>query len=219
MTKILAFEGIDASGKTLQHELLYKRLSGKGFSVATKSFPEYDSFFGARIGELLGGEALRADEIDSKSMCLWFAMDRWQAFRDNGWAESDYLLINRYTLSNAVYQSIREIDSRDMLEWVTELEHGQLALPKPDAYIVLDVLPQNADKNMAGRGGREYTQSSRDVYETSQSIQIRAREKYIQYASELKNVLIIECIDNGDLLPPDDIHDKILKKLMQRGLV
>lgn len=219
MAKILAIEGIDASGKTLQQDLLCKLLADSGYSVSTKSFPEYESFFGARIGELLGGEALRADEVDARSMCLWFAMDRWQAFKNNGWAESDYLIINRYVLSNAVYQSIRAIDAADMLEWVLELEHVQLQIPKPDAYIVLDVPVQSADENMAGRGGRTYTERSRDVYEVSRTIQTRAREKYIHYASKLDNALLVECSENGRILPPGNIHDKIIQKLQGKGLI
>ncbi len=159
----MAFEGIDASGKTIQHALLRDRLKSLGFSVAEKSFPEYGRFFGSHISELLNGKALRADEVDAKSMCLWFAMDRWLAFQDSSWQECDFLLINRYVLSNAVYQSIRDIDSEDMLDWVLELEHAQLSLPKPDAYIFMDVPPQLSDRNMAERGARGYTSLSRDV--------------------------------------------------------
>lgn len=73
-TKIIAFEGIDGSGKTLQWDLLTARLRSEGYRVGTKSFPIYESFFGSQVGRLLRGQPLRADEVDSRSMCLWYAL-------------------------------------------------------------------------------------------------------------------------------------------------
>ncbi len=219
MTKILAFEGIDASGKTMQHALLRDRLKGMGYSVSEKSFPEYKRFFGTQISELLNGRNLRADEVDAKSMCLWFAMDRWLSFQDSSWQKSDYLLINRYVLSNAVYQSIREIDSGDMLDWVLELEHIRLSLPKPDAYIFMDVPAQLSDLNMAARGERGYTSLSRDVYEQSGGLQARARAKYIEYAGRLPNILSIAVSDESGMLHFQKIHDMIFNGLKNWGLV
>ena len=88
---------------------LARRLSDRGMRVATRAFPAYDSFFGKEIGYLLSGaEGVTADQVDHKSMALWFALDRFEAMRDYVDGEADVLLINRYVLSNAVYQSIRE---------------------------------------------------------------------------------------------------------------
>ena len=215
----MAFEGIDASGKTMQHLLLCERLKGLGYSVAEKSFPEYGRFFGSQISALLNGRNLRADEVDSKSMCLWFAMDRWLSFQDSSWKKSDYLLINRYVLSNAVYQSIREIDSEDMLSWVLELEHVQLALPRPDAYIFLDVPAQVSNRNMAARGERGYTSLSRDVYEQSEGMQARARAKYVEYMERLSNIISVEASDERGMLHYHKVHDMIFDGLKNKGLV
>ena len=55
MTKIIAFEGIDGTGKTVQLQRLYEWLTARGLSVLTLSFPMYDSFFGAECGRLLSG--------------------------------------------------------------------------------------------------------------------------------------------------------------------
>lgn len=219
LTKLIAFEGIDACGKTLQHSLLLKALKTRGFSAAEKSFPEYERFFGERIADMLNGRGVRADEVDSKSMCLWFALDRWRAFKDAAWQSADYLIINRYTLSNAVYQSIRAIDSADMLDWVLELEHAQLGLPTPDAYIVLDVPEKTSDDNMEKRGGREYTSLRRDVYEQSEGIQSRARAKYAEYSKRLTNVILISAADESGMFAPERIHETILKNLEERGIL
>ena len=105
MTKIIAFEGIDGTGKTVQLQRLYERLIADGrYHVQTLSFPMYDTFFGAECGRLLSGSGgVRANEVDGKSMALWYALDRFEAFRDLDYSGADVLLINRYILSNAVY--------------------------------------------------------------------------------------------------------------------
>ena len=102
--RIIAIEGIDASGKSTQTDLLARHFAGLGQQVEVRSFPRYDSFFGLHIRALLDGTAAStAHSLDPHSMALWFAMDRWQSFQAR--CEADVLLLNRYTLSNAVYQS------------------------------------------------------------------------------------------------------------------
>ena len=94
MTKIIVFEGIDGTGKTVQLQRLYERLVASGrFRVRTLSFPMYDTFFGAECGRLLSGSGgVRANEVDGKSMALWYALDRFEAFRDLDYSDADVLL-------------------------------------------------------------------------------------------------------------------------------
>lgn len=204
-TTIIAIEGIDGSGKTVQRGLLQKKLESAGYSVSVKSFPEYDSFFGKQIGLLLKGDGLRADRVDSKSMCLWFALDRWQSFRNYQDGEADYLIINRFTPSNAVYQSVRAIDEGlpDNWDWVHELEQGRLGLPEPDCYVLLDVDPEPAQKNVDKKGERDYISAGRrDVYEAQRGLLRRARERYLSIAEREPNFTVISCMENSRLLPP-----------------
>ena len=80
-TRIIAIEGIDGSGKGVQYRLLRDALLARGYTVETRDFPAYESFFGQEIGKLLSGaEGTRADEVDGKSMALWFALDRMESF-------------------------------------------------------------------------------------------------------------------------------------------
>ena len=82
-TKIIAFEGIDGTGKSVQMEALRQRLEERGLSVGVLSFPDYDSFFGGCVGRYLTKrDGVSASDVDQRSMALWFAMDRWAAFRD-----------------------------------------------------------------------------------------------------------------------------------------
>lgn len=202
MTKIIAFEGIDGTGKSVQMDSLALRLRQRGLTVQCISFPVYSSFFGAAVGGYLSGkDGIRADTVDGKSMALWFALDRFEAFRDFHYSDSDILLINRYVLSNAVYQSIRDRDLAypDLLNFVLELEYRHFGIPVADAHIVLDMEPADAAQNVDKKGYREYVGNSRDVYESIPDLQARARLKYREYASRMPNIHIIPCMENGAL--------------------
>ena len=202
MTKIIAFEGIDGTGKTVQLQRLYERLTARGLSVLTLSFPMYNSFFGAECGRLLSGSGgVRANEVDQKSMALWYALDRFEAFREFDYSHADVLLINRYILSNAVYQSVRERDlgNPDLLDFVVSLEYEHFRIPRADVHIVLDMNPETASENVGKKGFRDYVGDQPDIYEALPDIQKRARKKYNEYATRMPNIRIIPCMEQNRL--------------------
>lgn len=221
-TRIITIEGIDGSGKTVQFNRLYDNLTALGFSVGTKSFPDYDSYFGSQVGRLLSGEeGVFATDVDQKSMALWFALDRFEAFK--GWrdGEYDFLIINRYVLSNAVYQSIRDRDlgKPDIIDWVFELEYEHLGLPRPALNLFFDVNTDRAGMNVDRKGFREYVGEGRDVYERSLGIQERARAMYVKASQRYSDVFIINCMDGFNMRTPDDIAGDVMELLAARGLL
>ena len=222
-TKIIAFEGIDGSGKTLQWDLLTARLRSEGYRVGTQSFPIYESFFGSQVGRLLRGQPLRADEIDSRSMCLWYALDRFKGFESYRDGEFDFLLINRFTPSNAVYQCIRPIDEgmEDNWEWVKELEHGQLGLPVPDLYLLIDLDAGLAQANVDRKSKREYIEAgARDVYEEQRGLLQRARARYLDIAAREDNFTVIPGQSGeGGQDAPEVIAQRIWQALRMRGML
>lgn len=210
MTKIIAFEGIDGTGKSVQMQRLSDALKRRGLSVLEISFPMYDTFFGDLVGRYLSAkDGVAANAVDGKSMALWFALDRFEAFRNLDYSGYDVLLINRYVLSNAVYQSIRDIDldKPDILDFCLELEHKHFGIPVPDLHVVLDMDTEDAANNVDKKGFRDYIGNARDVYESIDSIQARARRKYTEYAQRIPNVKLINCMENGSLLPIDVIAE------------
>ena len=212
MTKIIAFEGIDGTGKSVQMERLCEALKARGLSVLEISFPMYDTFFGDLVGRYLSAkDGIGANTVDGKSMALWFALDRFEAFRTLDYSGYDVLLINRYVLSNAVYQSIRDIDigKPDILDFCLELAHKHFGIPVPDLHLVLDMDTEDAANNVDKKGFREYIGNARDVYESIDSIQARARKKYAEYAQRIPNVKLIQCMENGRLLPIDVIAKRV----------
>lgn len=214
MTKIIAFEGIDGTGKTVQMEQLATYLRKKGKTVLELSFPMYETFFGGLVGRYLTAkDGVAANTVDGKSMALWFALDRFEAFRNLDYTDYDFLLINRYVLSNAVYQSIRDcdLDKPDLLDFCLTLEHVHFGIPRPDLNLVLDMDIAEAAGNVDKKGFREYVGNARDVYESIDSIQARARKKYQEYAKRLNSIVFIPCMKDGKLESIETIAERIQK--------
>lgn len=225
MTKIIAIEGIDGSGKTMQFAELRKYLERRGKSVICKEYPVYDgSFFGSEVGRYLSGSGgVRADTVDGKSMALWYALDRWEDMKSYREGEADYMLINRYVLSNAVYQSVRDIDRNrpDVVDWVFELEYGHFKLPRADVFVFYDVDTAQAGQNVLNKGFRSYVgaEAAKDVYEASEGIQSRAREKYLETARRREDVIVIPCMENGAFLSVAAIAERTVEALRRRELI
>jgi dTMP kinase len=178
VTLIVAIEGLDASGKTTQARLLADALQARHLRVAQWSFPRYESFFGRRIRTLLdGSESTTADTLDPTSMALWFAMDRWDAVRA-GVPEADVLILNRWILSNAVYQGARveRADGSQVFDWVIELETQVLGLPQPDVSLVLELSVEESMDRARARAAALGT--APDVYESHALLLRRSAELY-----------------------------------------
>lgn len=178
MTTIIAVEGIDGAGKTFFTAALEGYLTGKNYSVLTTSFPGYtDNRFGQQIGKYLSGAVPMPDKFAFASM---FALDRRSWFMQNSLFDMDYLICNRYTLSNIVYQGFK-------FEWMDYFEHVLLKIPRPDIYIILDCDPNVATVNNTKKGKREYLNKEQqiDLFEQDLERQTLARQMYLQYADDI----------------------------------
>lgn len=220
---ILALEGLDGSGKTIQSSLLYNHIKDMGKTILMLDFPQYNSFFGTEIGAMLSGKnaGLTAMDIDSKSMCLWYALDRHSTLLRHDWQEYDYILFNRYTLSNAVYQTARKYHeiNRDFINWIFELEYNQLKLPIPDLYIFLETPVKDSKNNVLKKEGRTYVNGF-DVYEQSSSLLSCCRQIYLKLAETEKNIHILPCCEEtGQMLPPEKIQEQIISIIKEKGLL
>ena len=218
--RVIAFEGIDGSGKGVQIREIAGRLNGLGRKVLVQDFPVYSGFFGKEIGRMLSGEQdVRADVVDPRSMSLWYALDRHEALKGIDRREYDDILFNRSTLSNAVYQSIRtrEEDREAFTEWLFELEFERLGVWEPDLYFIFDVTEEQSKKNVEKKEQRAYLKDTFDVYERSQRIMNQARSVYLRLAQEYDNMYIIPCMDeNGVFKSIEEIADLVMKKIMEK---
>ena len=222
-TKVIAIEGIDGSGKSVQFARLKEAIEAMGHTVEAREYPVYSSYFGSLVGEYLSGSGgVKADTVDGKSMALWFALDRWEDMKNHCDGEYDYMLINRYVLSNGVYQSIRDIDlgREDLVDWVFDLEYNHFGLPRADLFLFYDVATAQAGENVMKKGFRDYVGGEKkDVYESSGGIQQRAREMYLATAERRDDIAVIQCMGPDGFRTIDDIAAETLEVLKQRNFI
>jgi dTMP kinase len=202
---LIAIEGLDASGKSTQADRLAQSLTDQGMTVGQWSFPRYDSFFGTRIGALLRGEeSVTAASLDPQSMALWFAMDRWDAIRA-GLPTADVVILNRWTLSNAVYQGARcstDDEANSIFDWVLQLEESVLQLPFPVTTILLDISVETSMHRARARAAQ--TGATPDVYESYASLLSASRRLYQRAATTGHGTII-----NVDDRTVDDVHAEV----------
>jgi dTMP kinase len=161
---LIAFEGLDQSGKQTQAERLRDRLVSSGRSVRLLSFPDYHTAIGAEIARALRGErAYRADVMQ-----LLYVANRYE-WRDEILRlkeAGDILLCDRYVASSVAYGEAQGLD----VHWLTEL---QKYLPQPDITFLLDIPPEVS----AGR-----KTADRDAFERDLPLLARVRESYLRQA-------------------------------------
>ncbi len=136
---IIAFEGIDGSGKKTQISLLNKNLIKEGYETFLISFPSYDTQIGKIIREILIGER----KFNPYLLQLLNTANRWEKLdiiKEN-LEKNKIVLIDRYIYSGIAYGIANNLPKK----WVFSLEQG---LPKPFITILLDIPAEEAIKRI-----------------------------------------------------------------------
>src|SRR5688500_3319941 len=120
---LVAFEGLDQSGKQTQAELLRDRLVAGGRLVRLLSFPAYDTPIGVEIGKALQGVRDYGPEV----MQLLYVANRyeWKPQIDFELSRGTVLICDRYLASSVAYGEAQGLDPA----WLVDV---QKHLPQPD---------------------------------------------------------------------------------------
>ncbi len=164
--RLIAFEGLDQSGKQTQAERLAAWLRGRGREVRQLSFPDYDTPIGAEIGRALRGER----EYGADVMQLLYVANRYE-FKPQilgALAAGVVIVCDRYLASSVAYGEASGLDPA----WLVAM---QAPLPQPDLTVLLDIAPATA----VGR-----KREDRDRYERDLALQSRVRASYHRQAAE-----------------------------------
>jgi dTMP kinase len=156
---LIAFEGLDQSGKQTQAELLRDRLKQAGRKARLVSFPDYGTSIGEEIARALAGEREYGPDV----MQLLYVANRYERKDDlNRWLEGGLILVcDRYVASSVAYGEAFGVDM-------------QKFLPPPALTIMLDIAPDTAAQRKA---------VDRDRYERDLALLGRVRESYHRQAS------------------------------------
>ena len=162
---LIAFEGLDQSGKQTQAERLRDRVVEAGRLVRLLSFPAYDTSIGTEIGRALQGDRDYGPDV----MQLLYVANRFELkpqieFELN---RGTVLICDRYLASSIAYGEAQGLDAA----WLTEI---QKYLPQPDVTFLLDMDPDVSARRKT---------ADRDKYERDLGLLGRVRASYVRQAS------------------------------------
>jgi dTMP kinase len=227
--KLFVIEGLDGAGKSTQIRLLRDYLLNQMHSCEYIHFPRTDSpWFGELIARFLRGEFGSLSEVDPYLVAMLYAGDRKDASEVIGsWLRMGKIVIlDRYTYSNIAYQCAKiddQVKQDELRNWILKLEFGHFAIPKPDLNIFLDVPFRFTEKKLTevrNGGDRNYLNGKDDIHENSLIFQQKVREVYLRVASTDDRLAVINCSDaNGEMLPPEEIFNKILFIMKSKSLI
>jgi dTMP kinase len=214
MGLLLVFEGIDGSGKGTQAARLAETAAGRGYSVASFSFPLYDGNpFSRAIGAYLNGEYGGLDEVHPALSALLYACDRHHARPQLVAAleECDLVVCDRYVASNLAHQGsqLEGAERERLLEWLDEVEYGEFALPRPGLVVLLDAPPTLARELVARKGARSYTSLDHDILESDTAHGDASRKIYLDLARREGWHVVGAAGEDGSVRSVDEVAGEI----------
>jgi dTMP kinase len=171
---LIAFEGLDQSGKQTQAELLRDRLKQDGRKSRLVSFPDYGTSIGEEIARALQGERDYGPDV----MQLLYIANRYERKPDlQRWLDGGLILVSdRYLASSVAYGEAFGLDP----VWLADM---QKFLPRAALTILLDIAPETAARRKS---------ADRDRYERDLALLGRVRESYQRQASAGENWVVID---------------------------
>jgi dTMP kinase len=163
---LIAFEGLDQSGKQTQAELLRDRLKAEGHKVRLLSFPDYGTSIGEEIARALQGERDYGPDV----MQLLYVANRYER-KDEilRWLDGGLILIcDRYRASSVAYGEAMGLDGA----WLADM---QKYLPEPDITFLLDIAPEISARRKT---------SDRDKFERDLEMLAHVRDSYIRQSNK-----------------------------------
>ena len=167
---LIAFEGIDGSGKTTQIQKIAQLLQEQRYPVVVTHEPSHDS----KWGQLIHNEVMKhREEVNPETELEWYIKDREWDLTHNilpALNKKYVVLVDRYYLSNAAYQGALNNFSPEFV-----LQKNSFAR-KPDLWIILDVTVELGQARIRQRDKRDEDQLEQADY------QEKVRQNYKQLA-------------------------------------
>lgn len=184
---LIAFEGLDQSGKATQAERLRDWLKSGGRKVRMASFPDYGTAIGEEIARALQGEREYGPDV----MQLLYVANRYERKPDlEQWLGSGAIVIcDRYAASSIAYGDAQGLDAA----WLDQM---QQFLPAADLTVMLDIAPETAARRKS---------ADRDRYERDLEMLGRVRETYRRLSAQ-DGWLMLDGERSPDLIAEDVAH-------------
>ena len=199
--KFIVFEGIDASGKDTQFDLLKDRLNKEGISTIFTKEPTDN-----KIGKLIREEYLSGkDNSDKRIISLLMAADRLDHISNSEYGILQYLekgynvISNRYILSSYAYDG-----TFNGYNFVCDINRMAKNLLTADITIYIDIDPKIAFERI------NTNRDKKEIYENLKTLE-EVRESYLDLINfdSVNKKLYGDCyiIEGNDTI--ENIHNKI----------
>jgi dTMP kinase len=163
---LIAFEGLDQSGKETQARRLAERVVAAGRRVLTVTFPDYSTPIGTELHRALHGE--RDYGPDVIQMLMIANRYEWKPAIARALAEGQVVVADRYLASSVAYGEAQGLDP----SWLVD---AQRYLPQPALTVMIDIAPATA-------AARKRT--NRDRFEQDLQMLDRVRASYRRQAGQ-----------------------------------
>lgn len=220
---LIAIDGVDASGKQTQTQMLLERLMAEGENVRGISFPAYDNPSSTLVKMYLAGDfGKNADDVNAYATSTFYAADRFATYRTD-WGK-DYtsgktIVADRYVSSNLIHQASKIDDDTEkdkFLTWLYDLEYNIYSLPRPDITIFLDMPPEYGAMLMKDRLNKASGGGEKDIHENDFSY-LEKSYKNAVFIAEKFGWRRISCVKDGKVRSIEDIHGDIYSAV--KGLI
>src|SRR6476659_196603 len=130
--RLIAFEGLDQSGKQTQAERLLAAFRAAGHKAEFLTFPEYTTAIGTEIGRALKGER----DYQPDTLQLLYIANRFEFKpRIEEWLNAGTMVVcDRYLASSIAYGESQGVDAT----WLAAI---QRALTQPSLTLFLELSP------------------------------------------------------------------------------
>ncbi len=162
---LIAFEGLDQSGKQTQAERLMAVLRGSGYRTEFLTFPAYETAIGIEIEHALRGRR----DYQPDTLQLLYIANRFEFKpRITEWLAAGAIVVcDRYLASSIAYGDAQGVDAA----WLTDI---QRLLPQPSLTLFMDMTPEVSLTRK---------QADRDKFERDMPLLGRVRESYMRQAT------------------------------------
>lgn len=198
--KLIAFEGIDGSGKSTQIQLLADRLKREGIPCYLTKEPT-DAPIGSLIRQIMMGRI----KMDNKAIAALFVADRLDHLLNDvdgiaaKAAEGTTVITDRYYFSSYAYHGI------DMpMDWVIGANEQSRMILQPAVTVFIDVAPGVAMERII------QNRAHRELFEKKSRL-AAVRDKYLEAFQKTKDSETVVIIDGNRT--PAEIADDIWKKI------
>ena len=188
---LIAFEGIDGSGKTTQAKKLKEYLESKGKKVSLYREPG-----GTQVGEIIR-KIIIENHLDERTEILLFEASRSRLFEEKIIKELNkgkIIILDRFILSTLAYQGYgKGVD----INFIENLNRFATRGITADVYILIDVPVDLALKR----------KSEKTRFEDKSFLE-RVRKGYLELSKRYKNVHVIDGTKSED-----EVFSEVLRAL------